>query len=144
MTDIWKPEANPSSVLRPTSRSRTPFEKLSCVLAHLRGYGNPSQHAGKFFRAFRFRKHSDCRGGLVPTSLLFYQVMPFAVACYLRKVRNADDLVALRELFQLNPYKLRGAAADSRVNLVEDKCFSFFFSACKSFEGEQKPGEFAD
>ena len=67
------------------------------MLAHFLGYGNPTEHTGKFFRAFRFREHSDCRGGFVFTGLLLDQVVPFAVTGYLGEVRNADDLVSPRE-----------------------------------------------
>src|SRR5271169_1177674 len=102
-----------------SSRGPREAHQLACAdesgIRHL----GPAQEPGDLAHLLVERKPAHARRGPGTTFLLFYGEMSVRQSGDLWKVRDSNDLVKIREVFQALPDRLGHAPADADIDLVE-------------------------
>src|SRR5215203_5101928 len=87
-----------------------------------RRFGNffTREHSGDLFDTIGFSKLPYADRRFVSTQTFLHREVPVRERRNLRLMRDTQNLLRLRELFQLQTYGLRYAAADARIDLIKD------------------------
>lgn len=94
-------------------------EQLFCM--GKRGFINaPRKHAGNFRNTLFSRQHSDISGKF-GRFMLFDKIMGVSHYRNLRQMRDHDELMRLRQVFQHSRQRERGLASNTRIDLVKNE-----------------------